>query len=69
MHPGPRSRQVKQLHAKRLPDKLRQDFFRECAIMQQLRHPNVVLFIGSVVTETKVRRVPPAIVHVHVSRP
>jgi Janus kinase 2 len=38
---------IKKLFMKGVPVEILNDFHKECNIMQQLRHPNVVLFMGS----------------------
>ena len=38
---------IKQLFIENLPDQVLVEFHKECDLMRQLRHPNVVLFMGS----------------------
>ncbi len=38
---------IKQLFVNALPDKVLKEFHKECNLMRQLRHPNIVLFLGS----------------------
>lgn len=38
---------IKQLFITSLPEKVLLEFHKECDLMRQLRHPNIVLFLGS----------------------
>jgi serine/threonine protein kinase len=38
---------IKQLYFNSLPDKVLKEFHKECNLMRQFRHPNIVLFLGS----------------------
>ena len=38
---------VKKMKIKGLPSKVLTEFHKECSVMKRLRHPNLVLFMGS----------------------